>query len=75
MSNFSGQYSLLWSKSQNALHVEPVEHTLSVNRQRYLADKAVHDDYIPISFGTRVEVDAEAEVCKGLLSQRERSGK
>lgn len=64
MSNFSGQYFLLWSKSKNDFHIEPVEHTLSVNSRCYRDDESIHDDYIPIAIGTQADISASAESCR-----------
>lgn len=49
-------YALLLSKSQNCIHIEPVEHWLSKNRQAY-QDEAKLCDYNPI-------VIADKETCR-----------
>jgi hypothetical protein len=63
------QVVLLWSKRQNALHIEPVDRMLSSNRNCYRDDRA--SDYLPIHIGTREECDAAAEACRSTLAARQ----
>lgn len=59
---------LLWSRSQNALHIEPVQRMLSSNRDAYRDDRAC--DYIAIAMGSREDMDAAADACRGTLDGR-----
>jgi hypothetical protein len=40
-------FVLLWSQRDNALHVEPLERVLSLNRESYTDDEPVH--FAPIA--------------------------
>lgn len=60
MSNFSGQYFLLWSQSRNSFHIEPIEHTLSMNSRLYRDGSTVNDDFIPILIGSQDEIKTAA---------------
>lgn len=59
---------LLWSRNQNALHIEPVERMLSSNRDAYRDDRAC--DYIAIFMGSRDEMCAAADACRNTLLNR-----
>lgn len=63
------QWCLLWSHSQNSIHVEPMEDMLSLNRKRYRDDVFVND-YLPIHVGTQAEVEAAADAIRNTLAQR-----
>jgi len=63
------QHVLLWSCSQNALHVEPVERMLELNRQACACNRA--GDYRPLAMGTRAEAEAAAEKLRPHLIRRE----
>jgi hypothetical protein len=66
------QWVLLWSQSQNAVHVETLADMLSANRAAYRDNQA--RDYVPLYLGTRPHVDAAASFCQATLSQREQQG-
>jgi hypothetical protein len=64
------QWVLLWSRSQNALHIEQFDSMLSNNRSAYRDD--LESDYLPIAVGTQHDVDACAAHCRAtLLARRE----
>lgn len=63
------QFALLWSKQQNALRIEELDRTLSLNRESYRDDEAVH--YAPIAVGTMEEMQATAHALRGTLKDRE----
>lgn len=63
------QWVLLWSQSQNALHIEPLERMLSSNRDAYKEDR--RSDYVPLYIGERSHVDAASAYCHGTLAERE----
>lgn len=63
------QWVLLWSKDQNALHVEPLERMLSSNREAYKNNRRC--GYVPIYIGERGHVDAAAAFCHSTLLNRE----
>jgi hypothetical protein len=62
------QFVLLWSRTANALHVEPLEKMLSHNRESYTDNERV--EYVPLYVGTEAEVDAAADACRGTLAAR-----
>ena len=41
---------MLWSQSQNALHVEPLARMLRMNRRAYTEDRGM--DYVPLFIGS-----------------------
>jgi hypothetical protein len=61
-------YALLWSRNQNAFHIETVGKMLSNNRTAYLDNRAC--DYIPIAIGTRETMSEIADACIGTLGKR-----
>ncbi len=63
------QWVLLWSQRQNALHIEPLEHMLKMNRQAYRDNKG--GDYRLMLIGARAEVDATADSLRSTMAQRE----
>lgn len=63
-----GLWVLLWSRQQNAFHVEELTVMLSRNRQAYARD--VGGDYRVLHIGYREEVDATAEACRATLQRR-----
>lgn len=65
------QWTLLWSCSQNALHIEPLERLLSLNRESYRDNEPVY--YAPIAIGSLAEMQAAAENIRPTLIQRERA--
>jgi hypothetical protein len=65
----SEQWVLLWSQSQNAVHVESLQDCLSKNRQAYKDNRKT--DYVPIFVGERAHVAAAAGHCSNTLLDRE----
>lgn len=63
------QWVLLWSCSQNALHVETLERHTSMNRQAYSDNRP--GDYRLLLIGTRAEVDATTASIRPTMVQRE----
>lgn len=64
------QWVLLWSQRQNALHIEPLEKLLSLNRESYRDNEPVY--YAPIAVGSLAEMQAAADNIRPTLIQRER---
>ncbi|WP_295539246.1 hypothetical protein [uncultured Pseudacidovorax sp.] len=64
----SGLWVLLWSQSQNALHVEPLERMIAANRAAYTDDRRM--DYVPLVIGERAQVDATATACRHTIMDR-----
>lgn len=64
---------LLWSYKQNALHIEPLERTLALNRRAYTDNKP--GDYRLLFVGYREDVDAASRACRNTLKGRERNRK
>ncbi len=62
---------LLWSRRQNALHIEPVEQMLSSNREAYRDDR--HGDYIAIAMGPKDQMHAAADACRQTMVARARA--
>lgn len=62
-------YVLEWSKKQGMPHVQPLERTLSNNRNAYMDNRAV-GDYIPIFVGTFKEVSDAADAIRPTLEKR-----
>lgn len=59
---------LLWSQSQNALHVEQVEDMLRSNRRAYTENRRM--DYVPLVFGSREEIDSVARSVRPTIHAR-----
>lgn len=66
----NNQWSLLWSKRQNALHIETLDTALSKNRNLYRDDRYIND-YIPIFVGTKEECHAAADNCRKTMAERQ----
>jgi len=63
-------WALLWSRSQNCTHVEPVSKMLDTNRRAYANNTAM--DYIPLFIGRQDEALAMSRSLRQTLCQRER---
>jgi len=63
------QYVLLWSQSQNALHIETLAKHASLNRAAY-ADNTP-GDYRLLVAGTREEVEATAANIRPTMALRD----
>ena len=64
------QWALLWSRSQNALHVETLAQHCSGNRQAYAENRP--GDYRLLLVGTRSEVDTTAASIRQTMATRAR---
>lgn len=64
-------YVLLWSKSQNCLHIETVANWLSKNRKAY-GDDAKLTDYHPIVIADRETCHQTADAVRPTLKTREK---
>lgn len=64
-------FALLWSRRQNALHVEPLERTLSLNRTAYRDNQPIND-YHPIYVGTQDECLKTADAVRSTIASREK---
>ena len=64
----NGQHVLLWSQTQNALHVETLTQHTSTNRAAY-ADN-LPGDYRLLLVGTKAEVDATAASIQPTIAAR-----
>ncbi|WP_295379591.1 hypothetical protein [uncultured Pseudacidovorax sp.] len=60
---------LLWSQSQNALHIEPLSRMLHANQQALQQNR--RSDYVLICLGERDQVDRAAANCRHTLHERE----
>ena len=65
----NGEYVLLWSARQNALHIQTVATMLESNRIAYR--EAIPCDYVPLVIGSRELVDATADNLRGTMAQRQ----
>ena len=61
-------YVLLWSQSQNALHVETLDATFKSNADAFLEERRM--DYVPLIIGDRDVVDEMAMAVRPTLSAR-----
>lgn len=60
---------MLWSQSQCAIHIEPVETMLSSNRRAYAEDRGM--DYVPLFIGTDRDCRSVADALRGTMSARQ----
>jgi len=60
---------LLWSQSQNALHVETVDDMLTANRKAYSEDRRM--DYVPVCIGPEDVVRQMADAIRNTVHTRE----
>lgn len=67
----SKQWALLWSQSQNALHIETLDQMASANRKAYQDNRPT--DFVPIYIGAREHIDAAAGFCHQTLAGREKT--
>jgi hypothetical protein len=63
-------YVLLWSKSQNSLHIESVDSWLSKNRTAYANDSKLAD-YHPIVIGQKELCQQTADAVRNTIKDRE----
>lgn len=59
---------LLWSQSQDALHIESVADMLSANGSAFAANRPM--DYVPLAFGTDDECHAGANKVRAIMEKR-----
>lgn len=64
-------WALLWHPNCEHPHIEPLERTLSVNRQRYTENRA-SNGWTPIHVGTRSECEQAADAIRPTLVKRAR---
>jgi len=67
-------WALLWHPNSEHAHIEPLERTLSVNRQRYTENRP-SNGWTPIHVGTQAECEQAAEAIKPTLLARAKSDK
>jgi len=60
---------LLWSRSQNVLHIEPLSRMLDKNRRAYVADRRM--DYVPMFIGSDDDCHAAAASMRQTLIKRQ----
>lgn len=60
---------MLWSQSQCALHIEPVEAMLSSNRKAYSDDRRM--DYVPLFIGTDEDCRSLADSIRNTMHTRQ----
>lgn len=60
---------MLWSQSQCALHIEPVEAMLSSNRRAYGDDRRM--DFVPLFIGTDEDCRSVADSIRGTMRVRQ----
>ena len=65
----TGTHVMLWSQSQCALHIEPVEAMLSSNRRAYADDRRM--DFVPLYIGTDEDCRAIADDIRGTMRHRQ----
>lgn len=64
-------WALLWSQRQNALHIEPLDATLSANRQAYTLDSP--GDYRILFIGQKELVHGAADAMRNTMADRQSS--
>lgn len=62
-------HALLWSQSQCAFHIEPINDMLSENRKAYVDDRRM--DFVPIYFGTDDDCHDAAQAARATLAKRQ----
>lgn len=67
--NADGLWVLLWSQSQNALHIESFGAMLSKNRSAYADDRRM--DYVPLFAGPKDDCDKVSNSVRNTLVHRE----
>lgn len=68
--NTNESWALLWSQSQNALHIEPVGDLLSKNRVAY-TNNADLTDYQPIYIGDKETCRQTADAVRSTIKARD----
>lgn len=61
-------YALLWSKSQDAIHVEPLYESLHKGRAAFVGNRKT--DYIMLYVGSRHEIDEAAPRLRAAMKNR-----
>lgn len=64
-----GTHVMLWSQSQCALHIEPVEAMLRSNARAYRDDRRM--DYVPLYIGTDEDCRAVADAVRRTMHARQ----
>lgn len=62
-------WALLWHPNSEHAHIEPLERTLSVNRQRYTENRP-SNGWTPIHVGTQAECEQAADAIRPTLVKR-----
>jgi hypothetical protein len=62
-------YALLWSQSQNALHIETVAELLKTDADAFKENRRM--DYVPMYFGTDDDCHVFARELRPILRDRE----
>lgn len=60
---------LLWSQSQSAFHIEPINDMLKENARAFAADRLM--DYVPMLFGTPDQCHGLADQLRATLHARQ----
>ena len=63
-------WNLLWSRSQQAFHIEQVKYTVRTNQSAFLANRRM--DYVTLLVGTEDECHAEADFLRPKLHEQQR---
>lgn len=69
MNQTQATHALLWSRSQNALHIETIAEMLSSNRQAYAGNRK--SDYVPIYFGSDDDCHDGAKALRSTMAKRQ----
>lgn len=65
----AGTHVMLWSQSQCALHIEPLDAMLSSNRRAYADDRRM--DFVPLYIGTDEDCRQIADSVRGTMKARQ----
>lgn len=63
------QWVLLWSQSQCAFHIEPLDAMLKTNAGAFRADRRM--DYVPLHIGTPSQCHTMADALRSTLHARQ----
>lgn len=69
MVDLNQTWALLWSQSQNALHIETLADMQATNASAFVGNHSV--DYVTLGLGTREQCEAGALRMRPVLAQRE----
>lgn len=74
MSTTKDLWALLWHPNCAHPHIEPLDRTLSVNRQRYTENRP-SNGWTPIHVGTQAECEQAADAIRNTLEARAKGDK